>query len=379
MSKVQVRGETAATFARVADAFEMNFHRDDDYEEVGAALCVYMEGEQVVNLWGGLRAPEGPAWTDDTLVNVWSTTKGLTAVLMARLVERGLIDYEAPIIRYWPEFGQAGKDAIRVIDILSHQSGLNGFLSPTTIGDFADWDLLTSRLAEQPPFWAPGSHASYHAMTYGFLAGEVARRVTGLTPRELFQVELAHPLGADLYLGIPQGERGRLAPIIEPATWSATPGVVDVVAEPATVNPAPRPDWANREDWRDGQVPAANGHASADGLARVYGALANDGVLGEIRLLSKETISDLRKPRWQTGDRMLGPRAWAAGMALNVTGIWGPNPATFGHSGWGGSFGCADPDARIGIGYVMNRMSGKVADDPRAQALCSAIFKCLRS
>lgn len=370
-------GETAAGFEPVGEAFRANFTRDDAHREVGAALTVYWRGRRVVHLWGGARTPGGEAWTPDTLVNIWSSTKGLTATVMARLVERGLIDYEAPVADYWPAFASAGKADIRVIDLLTHRAGLNGFRDPTSIAEFADWDLLAGRLEAQAPFWPPRAHASYHAMTYGFLAGEVARRVTGQTPRDLFRSELADILNADVHLGLPPAARNRLAPIVEPDAWSTSPGAIDPVAEPATVNPAPRPDWANREDWRGGQVPAANGHASADGLARIYGALANGGELEGARLLRPDTIAEMSRGRTDGHDHMLGVRVWAAGMALNATGTWGPNPRTFGHSGWGGSFGCADAEAGVGIGYVMNRMGGKVAEDPRAAALCASVHACL--
>jgi len=378
MTQVQFGGETAAGFEPVAEVFRANFQRDDDHREVGAALAVYRHGRRVVHLWGGVREPGGEAWTADTLVNVWSATKGLMAVVMARLVERGLIDYEAPVARYWPAFAAAGKSEIRVIDVLAHRSGLNGFREPTTIEEFPDWALLTGRLATQAPFWPPGREASYHAMTHGFLAGEIAQRVTGLAPRELFRAELGATLGADVHLGLPPSERHRLAPIVEPAQWTTSPaGEVDPIARPATVNPAPRPDWANREDWRGAQVPAANGHATADGLARVYGALANDGRLDGPSFLAPATIAELGRGRTNGHDHMLGVRIWGAGVSLNATGTWGPNPLTFGHSGWGGAFGCADPGAGVGIGYVMNRMGGKVAEDPRAAALCAAVHACL--
>lgn len=374
-----IEGQCAPAFAAVKDAFRANFQRDDDYCDVGAALCVYWRGRKVVNLWGGLadQATSRP-WREDTLVNIWSATKGLTAVVIARLVERGLLSYEDRVADHWPEFAQAGKADIKVGDLLSHQSGLNGFLKPTTIEEFADWDLVTRRLAEQPPFWTPGEFTSYHAMTYGFLVGEVARRVTGQTPRDLFRSELTETLGADVHLGLPAHDASRVATSIGPDVWSTTAGAVDAIAEPATTNPAPRPDWANRQDWRDGQVPAANGHASAAGLAKIYGALANGGSIDGKDLLSPATIEAMRVVRSRRDDRMLGPRLWAAGMVLNRGQSFGPNPDAYGHSGWGGSFGCADPGAGVGIGYVLNRMGSQVAGDPRALQICQAVFESVR-
>jgi len=376
-SLAAIGGTCDPAFQPVVEAFASNFARHDDYADVGAGLAVYWRGRRVVHIWGGLAdTGSGRPWASDTLANVWSTTKGLTAIAFARLVERGLVGYEDRVADHWPEFAQAGKDDIRVIDLLSHSSGLNGFAEPTTIEDFADWDLVTGRLARQAPFWPPRAFSAYHAMTYGFLVGEVARRVTGLAPRDLFQRELAAPMSAQVFLGLPADAAERLAPTITPATWSTTPGLVDPAAEPATVNPAPRPDWANRADWRAGQVPAANGHASADGLARLYGALANGGAMDGRVLLSPAAIAAMCEARGDGEDRMLGPRRWAAGVVLNRGQAFGPNPRAFGHSGWGGSFGCADPDAEIGVGYVLNRMGSKVVDDPRGETICRAVFDC---
>lgn len=372
-----VEGGCEAGFEDVVKAFGAGFGRTDERRDIGAALTVYLHGKRVVNVMGGFADPTAfRPWKEDTLVNVWSTTKGLMAVAIARLVEAGLLQYDDCVAKYWPEFAAAGKKDITIADVLSHQAGLNGFRERTTIEDFADWELVTDRLARQEPFWRPRAHTSYHAMTFGFLAGEIARRVTGLSPRNLIREELADIVNADVHIGLPPERAANSARIVGPDAWSIS-ATDDPVAAPASTNPAPRPDWANREDWRGAEVPAANGHATADGVARIYGALANGGHLGDALLLSPAGIAALTEVRSNRDDRMLGPRQWAAGVILNSNGNFGPNPKAFGHTGWGGSLGCADPDAGIGIGFVMNRMEIRRGGDLRTQAICRAVYQCL--
>lgn len=369
----------APGFESVLDAFRENFLLHDDLCDIGAAVSVYRYGELVVDLAGGYRDLEQQSlWTHDTLANIWSSTKGATAIAFARLVDRDLVRYEDRVVDYWPEFGAAGKENTTIADLLSHQAGLNGFREPTSVEDFGNWELVTSRLAAQAPFWHPGSDTSYHAMTYGFLIGEVARRITGLEPRALFEREIAEPLQADIQIGLKSSDFARVANLI-PFEEAGTPSAPDPLAAHAMVNPVVRQDWANRNDWRQAQVPAANGHATARGLAKIYGAVANAGQFDGTHYLSTHVIDTLRTPLSTRSDRFLGNRLWGAGVSLNIDGAWGPDPQTFGHSGWGGSFGCANIASGIGIGYVMNRMGGQIALDPRAVRLCNTIFSCLKS
>lgn len=374
--KVAPSGYVAPGYERVRDAFQENFTRPDGEADIGAGLTVYRHGEIIVDLVGGFRdAAKTMPWTHDTVANIWSSTKGVTAIAFARLVDRGLVRYEDRVAAYWPEFAAAGKERITVGELVSHQAGLNGFRTPTTVEDFGDWDLVTGRLAEQAPFWPPGEDTSYHAMTYGFLVGEVARRITGLEPRALIEREVAAPLSADIQIGLRTSDVGRVADLV-PFDNAGTPPAPDPLAAPAMTNPIVRQDWANRASWRAAQVPAANGHASAQGLARLYGAVSNGGSLNGALYLNPSTIDALRSPRSTRRDHFLGERTWGAGVSLNMSGAWGPDPATFGHTGWGGSFGCANIERGIGIGYVMNRMGAQIALDPRAVRLCTAIFDC---
>lgn len=371
-----VSGLVAPGYELVRDAFLENFAPHHDLVELGAGLTVYRHGEIVVDLVGGHRdVARTTAWTHDTIANIWSSTKGVTALAFARLVDRGLVRYEDRVADHWPEFAAAGKQDVIIGELISHQAGLNGFRAPTSVEDFGDWALVTRRLAEQAPYWLPGEDTSYHAMTFGFLIGEIARRVSGLDPRSFIEREVAAPLGADIQIGLRPSDLGRVADL-DPFDDAGTPPAPDPLAAPAISNPVVRQDWANRKSWRAAQVPAANGHASARGLARLYGAVANNGVIGGDLYLSPATIDAVRAPRSTRPDRFLGERIWAAGVSLNIGGAWGPDPATFGHTGWGGSFGCANLERGIGIGYVMNRMGGQVALDPRAVRLCDAIFEC---
>jgi CubicO group peptidase (beta-lactamase class C family) len=375
--KVNVSGQTGPGFERVRDAFAANFSRGDDYEEVGAAVCVYLKGKLVVDLCGGFRdKAKTQAWTPDTLINVWSTTKGLTATAIALLVDRGLVSYEDRVASVWPEFAQNGKSNVTIAQLLSHQGGLSGFVDPTTVEDQYDWALMVRRLERQSPAWEPGTQNSYHAMTYGWLAGEIVRRVSKRPFGEFVRTEIAEKIGADFYVGLQAQHDARVAEMIGPRT------IVDIASMPlpdvarmALVNPAQDPLAPNTTAWRRAEIPAANGQASARGVARLYAALANRGELDGKRLLSPETIARMTAVQTTRPDLMLGfAPCWAMGFATNQVGIYGPNPRSFGHSGWGGSFGFADPDTGLAVGYVMNQMGADLVGDPRTTPLCKEIY-----
>jgi len=375
-----IEGTVAPGFEHVRDAFASNFSRGDAYEDVGASLAVYRGGRCVVDLWGGYRdSGRTRAWTRDTLINVWSTTKGVTALAVALLVDRGKLSYADAVAKHWPEFAANGKGAITVAQLLSHQGGLPGFSEPTTVEDFYDWERVTSRLARQAPMWPAGTKNSYHAMTFGFLAGELVRRLSGMSPGAFVAREIAGPLNADVFIGLDATLEPRVGEIMKP---SIEPDLAAMNLPPEAIagltNPAVEAERPNSRAWRAAQVPAASGHATAFGLARVYGAVADGGSLDGVRLLSRETIARMTEVQTTRPDLMLGfAPNWAMGFATNGIGVYGPNPRAFGHSGWGGSFGCADTDAKIGIGYVMNRMGADLVGDPRSKVLCDAIFSRL--
>jgi CubicO group peptidase (beta-lactamase class C family) len=374
---IRTAGRCDPRFRPVADAFEAHFRRTDEFRELGAAVAVYVHGECVVDLHAGFQdAARSTPWTRTTLVNVWSASKGVMALAVAQLVEAGKLDYEAPVARYWPEFAQNGKAGITVDQVVSHQSGLNGFDEPTTPDDLLDWDLIIARLARQAPLWAPGSLTSYHGMTYGWLAGELVQRASGFELREYLRRRIGAPLGADLWLGAPEDREGDVAQIVAPEP-DRTPVPLNDIARHTVVNPAPDAAAANRPEWRRARIPAVNFHATADGLARVYAALANQGSLDGVRVIAPRGIEALRAVRSRGPDQMLGERQWGAGVALNTVHTYGPDPATFGHSGWGGSFGCANVERGIAIAYVTNRMGSQLNGDPRARSIASAAFQSL--
>jgi CubicO group peptidase (beta-lactamase class C family) len=371
-----VQGQVTDGFGRVRDAFAANFSRDSRFADLGAALSVYVAGVRVVHLLGGYRdAQVSRPWTESTLVNVWSASKGVIAVAIAQLVDSGRLAYEQPVADLWPEFAAAGKARITVAQVLSHQSGLNGFAEPTAPEDLFDWDLITSRLARQRPFWEPGTLTSYHARTFGWLGGEIVRRVTGMPVRDYVRTRIADPLAADLAVGCPVARQEDVAQIIGPAR-DRNPEL-NAVAQRAVVNPVPDANLANTDAWRAAEIPAINVHCSADGLARIYAALANRGSLNGVRILSQAGVDALRRERSPGPDEMLGPRRWAAGVALNPDAAFGPDPEAFGHAGWGGSFGCASVEANVAMAYVVNRMGSKLNGDPRARSICAAVFECM--
>jgi len=375
-----VHGSVASGLEAVRDAFAANFARTGDYAEVGAALCVYRRGEKVVDLWGGhADAARSRPWTADTLVNVWSTTKTATAVAVARCVDAGLFAYDQRVADVWPEFAAAGKGAITIAQVMSHQAGLPGFVEPTTLDDFYAWDRVAGRLAAQAPVFDPGTLNSYHAATYGFLAGEIVRRASGRTLGTLLREDVAGPLGADFHIGLPASEDARVAELL-PAD---KPAVVPLDQLPLAVrlglsNPEQDPARVNTRTWRAAELPALNGHASARGVARLCAALAEGGTLDGVQVLSPTTLAQMTAIAADREDLLLGfnPQ-WAMGVAHNLIGVYGPNPRTFGHSGWGGSFGCADPDARVAIGYVLNHMGPELVGDPRGKSLADAVFAAL--
>ncbi|MBS0412113.1 MAG: beta-lactamase family protein [Proteobacteria bacterium] len=372
-----VQGFVRPGLERVRQVFAANFDRDDGYRELGASLVAYRDGECVIDLWGGWRDAERRIpWTADTLVNIWSATKGLAAIAVAMLVDEGRLDYGRRVSDYWPEYGCNGKEDTLVSHIMSHQAGLPGFEEPTPLEDFYNWSVVTERLARQAPMWAPGEKNSYHAMTYGFLAGELVRRASGLTPGEFLARRMAGPLGADAFIGLPEREEHRVAPLV-PSVMQRDfePAAMPREAVVAVTNPDMSPTLPNRRDWRAAQIPAGNGHASAKGLARLYAALANGGELDGVRLMSPATIARLCELQTDRVDILLGmPAMWRQGLSGNVEGMYGPLPTTVGHSGWGGSFGCFDPDRNVAIGYVLNQMGDRTVGDPRGSALCQAIF-----
>ncbi|WP_405560380.1 beta-lactamase family protein [Streptomyces canus] len=381
-----VHGHCDARFTAVRTAFGENFR---DRAELGAAVSVVVGGETVVDLWGGwVDAARTLPWERDTLVNVWSTTKGPTALCAHILADRGLLDFDAPVAAYWPEFAAAGKEKVLVRHLLSHRAGLSGLREPHSLAELFDWELTTERLAAMEPWWEPGTVSGYHAFTYGFLVGEVVRRVSGLLPGAFLEREVTGPLGIDFTIGLPEKEAGRAAELVHPPAASASEqAAIFAQLAPAAIaalaNPVVGAGVANTPEWRAAEIPAANGHGTARAVTALYGIFAGRGAHDGHRVLSPEAAERVRESQGRCRDLVLGAgldSATELGLGLWLSGpngSYGPNPRAFGHDGFGGSCGLADPEAGVSLGYVMNRMGPHIADDPRKMALIDALYSVL--
>jgi len=384
---VEVHGECGARFAPVRDAFHENFER---LGEIGAAVAVTIDGRPVIDLWGGHRDRERTQpWERDTITTVYSTTKGLTAVCVHRLVERGLLDVDAPAARYWPEFGGAGKQEVPVRMLLNHTVGLPTTREPMPPEALYDWGAMVAALERSEPFWEPGTRHGYHALTYGWLTGELVRRVSGKSLGTYFRDEVARPLGLDTHIGLAAEHDARVATMYQARLTPAMLAEVQqrraetlmrmppALAEAAGNVPLP-PDAHNTTEWRRAEIPAANAHSDARSLARLYGALARGGEVDGVRVHSAEAIERATIEQAAGLDTMLGmPTRFALGFWLSVEGGMGPNSRNFGHPGAGGSVGFADPDRGVGFGYVMNQMRQGLLVESTGRRLIEALYSCL--
>jgi CubicO group peptidase (beta-lactamase class C family) len=385
-NEAQVRGHCDARFTAVRRAFEENFR---ERGELGAAVAVTVDGRTVVDLWGGWAdTAHSRPWEQDTLVNVWSTTKGPVALCAHILADRGLLDLDAPVAVYWPEFAAAGKEKVLVRHLLSHRAGLAGLREPHSLEQLCDWELTTQRLAATQPWWEPGTMSGYHALTYGHLVGEVVRRISGLLPGAFLEREVTGPLGIDFRIGLPEKDSGRVAELDQPPVAASSEQAavfarLAPVAIAAVANPPVSAAGARTPEWRAAEIPAANGHGTARAVAELYGVFAGRGSYGGQRILSPEAAERVREGQGSCRDLVLGAGfegETEAGLGLWLSGSngsYGPNPRAFGHDGFGGSCGLADPEAHVSMGYVMNRMGPHIANDPRKMALVDALYSAL--
>ena len=380
---MNIDGQVDKGFEAVKDAFAANFEK---HEEVGAGFCLYVNGRKVVDIWGGTAdvATSSP-YTEDSLQVVFSTTKGATAVCAHTLVERGDLDLDAPVKDYWPEFAAAGKDTIPVRMLLNHQAGLPAIRKDVTLDDVVAWDPIVEALAEQEPYWEPGTAHGYHALTYGYLVGEVIKRITGQSPGSFFAKEVAEPLGLEFWIGLPEEYESRVAPLIQMPPAAEDPSLPEQVREmmkaftdPSTLtgralnNPKLPEDGFNLRAVHAAEMPAANGITNARSLARMYAATI--GEVDGVRLLKPETVERARQIESDGPDRVLFlPSRFGLGFMLDggFTPLTGPG--SYGHAGAGGSLGFAHPELGIGYGYVMNKMQGNLAGDPRTLGLIDAV------
>jgi CubicO group peptidase (beta-lactamase class C family) len=361
-------------------------------DELGAAVAVVVDGEPVVDLWGGhADLMRTRPWERDTFVNVYSCTKGMTALCAHRLVMEGRLDVDAPVARYWPEFAQAGKAEIPVRWLLGHRAGLAAVRELLPNEALYDWDAMCRALAAETPWWTPGTAHGYHAVTFGWLVGEVVRRITGRSLGTYFREEVAEPLGVEFHIGVPEAEHGRAA---EMTTIPPPPPDADglelgslILSDPsglaarAFMNPPSIAHGVNHAAWRSAEIPGANGHATARALARIYGVLARGGEQDGVRLLDTASIARCREEQSVGPDLVLQiSTRFGLGFMLpqdRPDARFGTSPRAFGHPGAGGSVGFADPDGRVGFAYVMNRMGPYILLDPRAMALIGAVYEAL--
>jgi CubicO group peptidase (beta-lactamase class C family) len=344
-------------------------------EELGVRFTVVRAGEVVLDLWGGHADREKTRSFDDrTLTPVFSVTKALAAILMARLVDQGRLAYDQTVASVWPAFAAAGKAEITIEQMLSHQAGLPGFLEPMEPSDWFDWELICGKLAAMAPMWPLGTASGYHAVTYGYLAGEVFRRVDGRTMGQALAEDIAGPLDLDLFIGLPEREDERVASLQRPSAFPKFGKMNDAV-KAAFLTKWASPGGQGSEVWRRAEIPSANGHATALGLATLMDVMANGG--GD--LLSPPGVEALARQRI-VGDDLVLPFhiSWGAGVMRNQgLNFYGPGQATFGHSGWGGACCLADPERGVGMAYVMNKQSSDLIGDARARRLIDAAYACL--
>ena len=373
----EIHGVCPPAFAAVKDAFAANFtDAPEGLNEQGARFSVRIGGETVIDLWGGSADVAGHRPFDDrTLTPVFSTGKAVMALLIATCVERGLLDYEAPVAGYWPAFGQAGKDAITVGQMMSHQAGLPGFDTPEDPAIWFDREATLARLCAQAPMWEPGTASGYSPIVIGYLAGELFRIVDGRSMGTALREDFA---GLDLWIGLPESEHGRVAQMRKPVKATDL-GAIDAVKKAAFLDKGSSPGGRGSAEWRMIEIPSANLHGTALDLARIVGVIANGGAFEGRSILSTDVLAAAMRERIHGQDRVLPyVMSWAAGFTRNAgLEIFGPGPNTVGHCGWGGSCAFADPDRGISAAYVMTRQSPHLIGDPRAQRLIGALYDAL--
>ncbi len=371
----EIHGTFDESFATVRDVLSASI---DSGADVGASVAVVHEGRLVVDLWGGWadEARTRP-WEGDTITNVWSTTKTMTFVAALVLADRGELDFDAPVARYWPEFAAAGKAGVLVRNVMGHTAGLSGWEQPMTAEGFEDWERCTSLLAAQAPWWEPGTASGYHAITQGYLIGELVRRITGQSFGAFFAKELAGPLGADFHIGLDPVHFDRVSNVIPNPPMEFPPGMdMTSVAARTFSNPPMDARFAHTSGWRRAEIPAANGHGNARSVATVQSIVSNGGEANGTRFVSDTTLARIFDVQAQGIDQVLGiPAKIGMGYGLNgEESPISPNPRACYWGGWGGSLCINDLDARLTITYVMNKMGEGTTGDVRGGALVAAVY-----
>jgi CubicO group peptidase (beta-lactamase class C family) len=364
-----IQGTCEAKFDGVRRALSNSLNAGTD---VGASVAVYLHGEPVVDIWGGFAdAAMTKPWESDTITNVWSTTKTMTFLCALMLADRGQLDFHAPVATYWPEFGDAGKEHVEVRHLMGHTAGLSGWEEPITMEQLADWELCTTLLAGQKPWWEPGTASGYHAVTQGYLIGEVVRRITGDSIGTWFAREVATPLGADFHIGLPESEDGRVSNVLPPPPIDVNNLGMEVteLLGKTFLNPLLDASAAHNAWWRRAEIPAANGQGNARSVAMVQSIIAGRGQARGVRLLSEEATDAIFETQADGTDLVLGvPLRFGMGYGLGTDVMpLGPRACYWG--GYGGSLIVMDQDAELTVCYVMNRMEAGLVGDLRGATL----------
>lgn len=374
MTDFPISGFTAPGFEPVQEAFEANFAEDT---ELGAGFAAYLDGALIVDLKGGYAdRKKQNAWTEETIVPVYSTTKPIAALVLASVIEALPAGYETPVADVWPEFGANGKDTVTIAQMVSHQAGLPGFVDPVDPGLWLDPGACAAALAPLTPLWEPGTAHGYHPLSWGYLIGELVRRIDGRTLGTILREDIAGPAGIDFQIGTPASEHHRVAEIMRPRALPDL-GEINDATRAAFLTKWAAPDRGGAI-WREIEIPSANGIGSAKAVAELYGIYAHDGELRGQSVIPDSAFESLIESRVKGQDLVLPyVTEFAAGVMRNNIGLYGPNPDTMCHSGWGGSLALGDPDRHLSSAYVMNRQSNSLQADPRATRLIQALYGCL--
>jgi CubicO group peptidase (beta-lactamase class C family) len=376
----KIHGHCDQRLAVLRDAFALNFA---EHSEVGAAIAVTLEGRPVVDLWAGSAdRARTRAWRRDTLVDVFSVGKPMVALCLLMLIERGQVDLDDRVAEHWPELAAAGKGEVTVQMLLGHRAGLPGIRPPLPPSAMYDWQLMTSALAAEQPWWRPGEKHGYHVNTFGFLVGELVRRCSGESVGAFFERSIARPLGADFHFGLSGTQEQRVADFLFP---DVPPAAIDAEAtsllRSVYLNPPGLSGFGtvNSREWRAAEIPSANGHATARAVARIYSALAGGGAVDGVRLLDPGTVALAAREVSSGRDAVLDrPSRFGLGFQLTQPERpLGPNPNSFGHFGAGGSLGFADPDHALAFAYVTSQGAGPRWQNPRNRGLLDALYASL--
>ena len=375
---MQIHGECDPQFSKVKETFEKLYQED---REIGSCFAVYKDGNPLVNLWGGFQDKDKTKpWQKDNLVTVYSTTKGVAAFCIALAMEKGLLKYEERVSTYWPEFSNNGKEDITIGMLMSHQAGI---CSPETrnVEDYYNQSLMAEKLAGMTPIWEPGTASGYHSMTFGWLTSELIMRVTGKSLGTFFREEVGDQHEIDFFIGLPESEDHRVAELVPfdivRSENSEQQQVELTDAQKSQRNSAGTLDIQNTKAWRQAEIPSANGQGNAGGLAKLYSLIVPED--NSLKLLKDDTVNQMTTMQIEGRDLVLAVQVrWGVGFILNKHKIiYGPVEGAFGHSGYGGSCAFGDPENKIGVSYVMNRMLDNFNADGRSIELINATYDCL--